>query len=70
MKHNVKAYEAQPENLSAERGATLLRTAANVLNTQADALTGTPTRRAREEMRRILAGVVADCEVVRWALKE
>lgn len=68
-RHNA-VYDAQDENLAVDRAATLLRTAAHVLQVQADALQGTPTRCAREAMRQILAGVVADCEVVRWALKE
>lgn len=68
-KHNEK-HEAQPDNLAVSRAETLLRTAANVLQSQAGALNGRATKRTREAMRRILAGVVADVECVRYALKD
>jgi len=63
-------HEAQPDNLHIDRAAALLRTAANVLTAQAAALLEKSARRRREELRRVLAGVVADVETVRYSLKD
>jgi len=63
-------HDAQPDNLAVARAATLLRTAANVLTSQAAAMQEKSTRRRREELRRVLSGVVADVETVRYALKD
>jgi hypothetical protein len=67
--HNTE-YPAQPDNLAVDRAAALLRTAANVLVAQAAVMQEQATRRRREDVRRILAGVVADVETVRYALKD
>lgn len=67
--HNTP-HDAQPDNLAIERAAALLRTAANVLTAQASALLERSARRRREELRRVLAGVVADVETVRYSLKD
>jgi hypothetical protein len=66
----VTAHPAQPDNLAVDRAEALLRTAANVLQSQANVLHEKPTRRNREALRRVLAGVVADVEAVRYALKD
>jgi hypothetical protein len=56
--------------LAHDRAVSLLRASARVLLVQADVLNQKPTRRLREDMRRVLAGVVADVEVIRYALKD
>jgi hypothetical protein len=66
----VTSHDAQPDNLANDRAVSLLRASARVLLVQADALNHKPTRRLREDMRRVLAGVVADVECIRYALKE
>ena len=68
---NMEAHPAQPDNLPTQRAIDLLQSSVQTLQTVRDDLQGThPSRKAREEIRRQLAGVVADCEVVRWALKD
>ena len=69
-KHNLQ-HEAQPDNLPKESAARLLRTAASVLEAEAEfLLSERPTKLKREIMRRILAGAVADIENVRYSLKD
>ena len=66
----MKAHPAQDNNLEACTMLRLMRTAAHVLNVQADdAERHGPTRARRDAMRQVLAGVVADIEKVRYALK-
>ena len=70
-KHNIVEYGAQDDNLAVSQAETLLRTAANVLQSQANVMQAEKaTKRRREEVRRVLSGVVADVEKVRWALKD
>lgn len=64
-----KAHPAQDKNLSTASAVGMLRLCANICVAAAEELrTGKPSKASKEELRRQLAGVVANVEIVRLAL--
>lgn len=68
--HNV-VHDAQTGNLPLERALARLADSISTLKDVRFVLRNqTPTKERRAELRRQLAGVVADCEMVRLAIED